>query len=280
MILKSFYRKSTTKNFFAILVLIFTFFAILIFSNKEYILKVNKQYKNSALILEDIDEKEYEKIINISGIIETVEGIKGVIGTRTVMIKMEDSVDIKNDNFLVPSSLQEIINQNEVYAIIIDKETVKLTAQEYYNQDTSGEDIIKVNKATYQKLTKIVNKRIYFLFLDNWLLKDTIANKIKSNISVEPIIFEHCEGNNCNFNDVILMFTIFKILAIAIFLIIFVLSVVNLVNEDKEINKLYKYLGFKSTQIYFILIKKIGSLLIFTIIAGIIIALIISFIFI
>lgn len=280
MILKGFYRKSTTKNFFAILVLIFTFFAVLIFANKEYVSNINKQYKNSALILENIEEKEYKKIMNISGIAKTMEGIIGVIDNRTVMIKMEDSEDIKNDSFIVPDTLEEIIGQNDDYSIIIGNQTVKLSAQGYYIQDISGEYIIKVNKNTYQKLAKIVNDRVYILFIDNWLAKDSITKKIKSNISVEPIIFEHCEGNNCNFDNVILMFKIFKTLALVIFVIIFVLSVVNLVNEDKNINKLYKYLGFKNSKIYLIMIKKIISLLVLSIITSIIISIIIKIIFI
>ncbi len=255
MIIKSFFRKKISKIYIFIFFIIFSFLYILNWSMNKYIVCANEDYHGSyILLISDIDlNLKLKKISNI----KTVQtGIETKIEDEQIFLIFDES--LSNNEIMIPSVYKSDYNVGDKIFLMIDN-----SEQEFIIKNFSDE----TNNTMYYISNQIINNKnnyVYKLDLKNWTQREKTIKKINTQVKEnENFEIYHYQQKKSNIDyDVIVSFFVYLILAIIIvFCFLLFNTIINILEDEKQINKLYNYLGFHKRLIIIISVMKIFSLL-------------------
>lgn len=276
LILKSFFRKKTTKIYLIIFTSILTIMFNLILTKQKLINECIDFYDGSTITFES-SKNALEKIKQIDNIKKITYGLPAKVNNSNVLAYLIKDEKLKSNEayyltniseyeLSIPSTI-EINYNNTIHTYNISKKINSKTMVLAY--------IIYISEEEYNLLVNDSQNYIYILEYENHLkLNETIDN-IENNINTEKIeIMNNKKIPNKidNFESDITIYSIFSRISFIIFFITFIIILKNTLLDENNINYLYKYLGFtkRQTKIYNLL--KIISLIFISIILALIIA--------
>ncbi|MDD2409824.1 MAG: hypothetical protein PHD03_03795 [Bacilli bacterium] len=269
MILKSFYRKKTTKIYLLIFILIFSVLGAVIIGKDYYIKKANLNYTNSFLYIssaKDIDVNNIQNVENFN---------KALFNDRFYYVAYNNILD--EDKIIFPSIFKESYKINDQIEYMGKKNNYTFTIIDYYNVKNIS-PILYINSHTLEKLNKENNSYGYILKLKKWSQKDDTIKYIIKTYNIEPITSE-IKTTNIDFTQHINSFTIYAYIIIIIFIIACIFTIYNILNDEKEKSYIYRSLGYSKKKTFKLQLVNIISLFVITSICSIILITIIKLIF-
>ncbi len=268
MLLKSFFRKRTIKNYFIIFLLTFTLIFTSCFLKRFYIDKQNELYKTSYIWF-------YTNDINIKEIKH--ENIKDVVvGLWLDRYTFVKSSQLSGDEIIVPSektfpTAEEIYHINDNFSL------------EEYNlnlriiEKNEFDDLYYISENNFEKLNNSNMEKIYIVTLKSYLPENQKVTEdfLQDKFNIILGFKNNAQGRR-DYLGRINMINLFVIICVIFFSIVFVITLINIVVDEQKTNKLYYVIGYNKVRIFLILISKVITLLILPLI----VSLGISFIFI
>lgn len=268
MLLKSFFRKRTIKNYFIIFLLTFTLIFTSCFLKRFYIDKQNELYKTSYIWF-------YTNDINIKEIKH--ENIKDVVvGLWLDRYTFVKSSQLSGDEIIVPNektfpTAEEIYHINDNFSL------------EEYNlnlriiEKNEFDDLYYISENNFEKLNNSNMEKIYIVTLKSYLPENQKVTEdfLQDKFNIILGFKNNAQGRR-DYLGRINMINLFVIICVIFFSIVFVITLINIVVDEQKTNKLYYVIGYNKVRIFLILISKVITLLILPLI----VSLGISFIFI
>lgn len=264
ILLKSFFRKKTIKNYFIIFLLTFTLIFTSCFLKRFYIDKQNELYKTSYFYFDvkdiDIDEIKYDNIK------EVFLGIRD--SNYNIFVKSDK---VSDNEIIVPNerehpSLKEIYHVNESF--LLDETELKI--KEVINFD----NLYYISANNLEKIKNNDVNTVYIVTLKSYLPEEQIKTEdfLRNKFNIIPDFKNNAQGRR-DYLGRINMINIFVIMCVIFFSIVFVITLINIVVDEQKTNKLYYVIGYNKMKIVLIFISKV----IFLFIIPLLLALIISF---
>lgn len=256
MLIKSFFRKKTIKNYFIIFLLTFTLIFTSCFLKRFYIDKQNELYKTSYIwfYTEDIniDEIKQENIKDVA---------EGIITNKGFFRKSDKVLD---DEIIVPNikeypTLEERYHINDNFSLEDYNLNLRIKAKNDFD------DLYYISVNNFEKLNNSDSdmEKIYIVTLKSYLpenQKDT-ENFLQDKFNIILGFKNNVQGRR-NYLGRIKMINIFMIICVIFFSIVFVITLINIVVDEQKTNKLYYVIGYNKLKIVLIFISKVISLLI------------------
>lgn len=249
MLLRSFYRKLSTKIYLIIFILLFLTLWCLLFSKEKFIEDYNKNFKESFIYLEtnDVVKLEDKNIINV---LECIN-----YGNIYVLVdeSLQEHEIIVSDNFKQNVSESYILSDVKNYEFII-KEKYK-SSSILFN--------VYVSQSVFNQLVLDKGIKGYYISINNWIDNEKIVSNLKKNYKGECYSF-NTSLSDIDYEALFTNINFFINLLIIIFLILFVISILYIINDQKETEYLYYVLGFNRKRILFIRYTNIILLFVFS----------------
>lgn len=249
MILKSFYKKKSTKIYLIIFSLIFTIFGVVLIGKNYYTEKYNQNYSDAFLYVEAEGEMSFA---DIDGVSEVKEAIKNGIFVFTY----SDVLELKDDEVSIPDiwgdSYTTIDFETE------SGEVISFSVSSYYESDAVT-PIVYVNKNTLDILLDASQYHSYMLKLDNWDQHERIANEIFDLYNVEPIAYM-TSNSDIDYSSIVKNFSTYTYIVIGIFILVSIFTVYNIIIDEKKKNYIYRSLGYTKSSVIRIQLINIVSI--------------------
>lgn len=264
ILLKSFFRKKTIKNYFIIFLLTFTLIFTSCFLKRFYIDKQNELYKTSYFYFDvkdiDVDEIKYDNIK------EVFLGIRD--SNYNIFVKSDK---VSDNEIIVPNerehpSLKEIYHVNESF--LLDETELKI--KEVINFD----NLYYISANNLEKIKNNDVNTVYIVTLKSYLPEEQIKTEdfLRNKFNIIPDFKNNAQGRR-DYLGRINMINLFVIICVIFFSIVFVITLINIVVDEQKTNKLYFVIGYNKFKIVLIFISKV----IFLLIIPLLLSLIISF---
>lgn len=271
MIIKSFYRKKTTKMYIVIFFFIALTFGIVLVGKDYYKKRYNDNFINSyieVLAKEDID---LSKVKNVKSSMKAFGcGIFYCIGSETVN-ENECIVPNNNKDIFPVGNFANAYDYNRTYNY-----TFKVVG--YYEAIGKLSRYIYINNNQLEQLRIKENTYNYVVKLKDWGKSEETLLNIKKKFNVEAYLVKASEAN-VDFDSTIRNFTIFTYLIIGIFILVSVFTINNMIQDEKENNYVYRSLGYSKMKVGKILTLKIGSLFLISFLMSSVVVIVIKVIF-
>ena len=236
MIIKSFYRKNTTKKYLIILMSIFLIFNIIIIGRNYYIEKMNENYSNTFVLI-----NSYNNDLNYK--------VKTTITYDDIYYILIDN-NLSDSEVMIPKSLNKDIidNKIDIYNVIFDN---------VVTTDNYPGIFIYMNET---KFNLINIDHSFIILVDDFYHID----KLKNELYEKKYDYNICEisKTNLNIKKNIQIFNVLLYLIILIVIIVLIIVIYNVVYNEKNNNKLYNSLGYKKITIVKLVLLKVISLVI------------------
>lgn len=235
--LKSFYRKLSTKIYLFIFVLLFLVLWCLLFSKEKFIIEYNKNYEDSFIYLETNDLVKFDN----KNIVNNLE----CIYYDNVYVLIDES--LKDNEIIIDDSFNQNISDTFILA---DVNNYEFTIKEKIETSSILFNVY-VNRKIFDKL--VIDKGIsgYYISIKNWNDNEKIVSSLKNNYSGQCYSF-NTSVSDIDYDTLFTNISFFINLLIIIFVIIFVISIFYIINDQKETEYLYYVLGFnKKTVLFF-----------------------------
>lgn len=265
MILKSFYRKRTTKIYFIILVLIMCAFATIVIGRNKYIDEYNKNYDNSFIYVESAKSLSLDHVEHVSKVEEAIKS--------GFFYYMLDKNIIDHKEAIIPSFFKKSYPRNS----FIEEEDNSFVVKGFYDMPYMM-PIVYINEDVFKEISSKKNKKGYILKIDSWIEYDEVVKYITKNTKSEAWGFE-INKSNVDYSQLIDNFTLYSYIIIAIFILVIIITLYNVTNDQKEKEYLYRSLGYAKKKIYMIQFVNILSLYVFSMLVSLILIFIVKFIF-
>jgi hypothetical protein len=263
VLLKSFFRRKTTKLYIIIFIILSISFVVSSGLKKYFIEFANSNYKGS-LVYVNIGKEAQEKlnsINNISNIYQSVEvKIENVeyIFINTSYINYEDNLD-KYD-ILVPNLY---INDIKIGDKININDDIELTVKGYFDSSSYPFVIIANEELINYLIDNDIGKNAYTIVLENWLNRDDTFNELTTTFNLEYITMNIVYNHNVSLDFFVKVFNVLMNIIVLLFVIIFIATIYSIINDELKNQLLYKCMGY--TKINLIKLISIKLLLILTI---------------
>lgn len=266
IILRSFFRKRTTRIYVLIFSLLLTVITAILLGKNYFLEYANNVYCGSHITLyasEDITDAILKQL-NIS---DVKKGLVYNIDNDTIIIF--DDKSLEGNEIITPKYIDDTLSD-----ISLD---ISGKSYDFHIADKKGtNNYFFISDSLYLELANSYNSDYqYIIYLEDWFKVDKTIDNIRKNISYnfdKDIITFETKTINLDVKPIIIIFNIVTIIFISAFLITFVLSIENLLLDEKKISYLYCCLGYSKKLVEIITIIKV----LFLIVLAIIIPLLIS----
>lgn len=253
ILLKSFFRKKTIKNYLIIFLLIFTLIFIAYRLKDYYIKKNNEIYKSSYIEFKDTNISK-ESIIN-----NNIKNIKEKIVCRydnsfkyfIADDNVSDGETLAPKEMLPPNSNTKTVEIGDILTSLdIDLE---FRVTEIQLEDT----FYHISKNDFEKLKNKDFELSYAITLKDYRYKDDTEKELQEKFSNAFISFRNETRRPSDYTSRIEMINIFVIICVIFFGIVFVITLINIIIDEGKTNKLYYVIGYNKVKIGLIFISKV-----------------------
>ena len=254
LILKSFFRRKTTKNYIIIFTSIYFIMFILLLFKGYYIGLNNIANKNSYIYMDN--EQDFEILKRFKDIDNIEDGCLVNIDNQEYIFIKDDS--LKNNEIIVPS-YSEDLNVNDTldfnYGKYLNLFVVKNKQEDKYNFR-----FYSVNSEQFNKILGEEDSSLIKIFtLKNWLKSNSILMNMNKEMIGNTVIF-NSRAAMANFEGIINLLNVFIVLCIIVFIILLFLSIFNIYMNDKKNNFMYEVVGISKMKVWGYFILKIAIL--------------------
>ncbi len=267
MILKSFYRKKTTKIYLLIFILIFTILGVVLIGKNRYIEKINEDFSDSFIYFSS------DSLLNLTDIEGAVE-LKKAIKVDIYFYTYNDEKNIGEYEAIIPNILKGNFALNDYIELNVGNTSISLRVKDYYEHE-SVTPIIYLNKASLEQLISYSGKYSYILKIKEWNKHEEISERLFNTYHTAPFIF-NVSKSNIDLSQTVKKYSTYAYIIIGIFVIVSVFTVYNIIIDEKKKNYIYRSLGYSKFKILVNLIYNIASLFILSLIGSGILVLITS----
>lgn len=271
MLIKSFFRKKTIRNYFVIFFLIFASIFSCLVVRKVYTDKYNELNKQSFIAVKDpaMDIKDI-KNDNIKDIVEGIE-INGTIYRIDNSLKDNETIAPRELRWFPKGEVNVVGEKHTIQNAGLDLDIVEVSYDIGY---------FLVNENTYQKLIDSEAVKAYVISLKNYLISNETEQQIYDEFA-DNTPFIYYRNNNPSPKDYvgrISSLNFFMTICAILFGIVFIITFINIIIDEQKTNKLYHVIGYNKSQIFSIFLKKIICLLGLPLVLAIIVACIVGII--
>lgn len=254
LILKSFFRKKTTKNYIIIFTSIYFIMFILLLFKGYYIGLNNDANKNSYIYIDNAQDfeilKRFKDIDNIE------EGCLVNIDNQEYIFIKDDS--LKNNEIVVPN-YSEDLNVNDTLDFNYGKYS-NLFVVKNKQEDNYNFRFYSVNSEQFNKILGEEDSSLIKIFtLKNWLKSNSLLKNMNKEMVGNTVIF-NSRASMANFEGIINLLNVFIVLCIIVFIILLFLSIFNIYMNDKKNNFMYEVVGISKMKVWGYFILKIAIL--------------------
>ena len=254
LILKSFFRKKTTKNYIIIFTSIYFIMFILLLFKGYYIGLNNDANKNSYIYIDNAQDfeilKRFKDIDNIE------EGCLVNIDNQEYIFIKDDS--LKNNEIGVPN-YSEDLNVNDTLDFNYGKDS-NLFVVKNKQEDNYNFRFYSVNSEQFNKILGEEDSSLIKIFtLKNWLKSNSLLKNMNKEMVGNTVIF-NSRASMANFEGIINLLNVFIVLCIIVFIILLFLSIFNIYMNDKKNNFMYEVVGISKMKVWGYFILKIAIL--------------------
>ncbi len=254
LILKSFFRKKTTKNYIIIFTSIYFIMFILLLFKGYYIGLNNDANKNSYIYIDNAQDfeilKRFKDIDNIE------EGCLVNIDNQEYIFIKDDS--LKNNEIVVPN-YSEDLNVNDTLDFNYGKDS-NLFVVKNKQEDNYNFRFYSVNSEQFNKILGEEDSSLIKIFtLKNWLKSNSLLKNMNKEMVGNTVIF-NSRASMANFEGIINLLNVFIVLCIIVFIILLFLSIFNIYMNDKKNNFMYEVVGISKMKVWGYFILKIAIL--------------------
>ena len=194
LILKSFYRKKSTKIYLTVITLLFIGIISLFIARYYNINEANKIYYKSYIIF-SANKEDLTKIENIKGINSLKFGLKGQNTTKDCMEEPDcepNYLVIFNDNTIVKNHAKITLFNPKTDILLFNNEKITFTIDQII--ETKKEEnysSLYISKTDFNTLSSKTNEYFYILTPKKWLDREKIIKTLKKEIPSLSNLEEH-----------------------------------------------------------------------------------------
>lgn len=273
MLLKSFYRKRTSKIYLIVFTLIFLALYMIIFGKSYYREYINESFKGSYIKFDLSKDKIIPEL-------EGVTNLQEVVNLNKYFLLSNSSFNLNNYEILI----SPFYDDNKMM------ETVKKTLGELgidtslytfkFSDEVNAYNFFYVNPFTYDILDNQVNNddNTYVGDLYDWINFEEFISKLEVELDTEINAYI-VSTDILRYIDIYNGFNIFLYLLLFLFIVLSIITIINVLIDEKKTNFLYRIIGYSNKQKRLIVISKLLSLLVVSLLLGTISSLILKIIF-
>lgn len=261
LLVKSFFRKKTTKIYFIIFVLIFTFLLILMKYKKEYIQLANENFSGSYIEISFSNLEERMK--HIHNIKDIQKGFSMISEFETYYYFSKDGLSEHgvsvNKNLFSEVQLGQQIELNingKQYIFVVEH---LFDHHHFYNTIFVNRNILEMILKDNEDLNTI-----YRIDLNNWIKRDRTIKKLKKSFHLSDLTMYLTKKQDINFDSIVFVCDVLFIFLVIIFTIIFFISLLNILSEEKKMNFIYYCIGYRNINLLCINFFKLFLLILFS----------------
>lgn len=281
ILLKSFFRKKTTK----IYIIVFIILALsLVISNslKNYFIQfANSNYEGSFIYTESNDYN-LDNLKSIKNIKQIYKSAILNINNIMVLFTNPDFINYKEslaeNLILIPQIYQNDYKIGDNFNININDINLDLKVKGYFNSNNYPFIYIINSKLIDEMIINNMGINAYAIKLNNWIDRDDTLNKIRETLKVENISTHIVNHHQMNFDFLIKVFNIILNMIIASFIIISIITLFNICNDERKKHMIYKSMGYSNQQLTILMITKITIIICIMLLATLLGFLIIKYI--
>ena len=254
LILKSFFRRKTTRNYIIIFTSIYFIMFILLLFKGYYIGLNNDANKNSYIYIDN--EQDFKILKRFKDIDNIEEGCLVNIDNQEYIFIKDDS--LKNNEIVVPS-YSEDLNVNDTLDFNYGKYS-NLFVVKNKQEDKYNFRFYSVNSEQFNKILGEEDSSLIKIFtLKNWLKSNSLLKNMNKEMIGNTVIF-NSRASMANFEGIINLLNVFIVLCIIVFIILLFLSIFNIYMNDKKNNFMYEVVGISKMKVWGYFILKIAIL--------------------
>ncbi len=261
LILKSFFRKKTTRTYFAIYTLLLLVLMVLLCTKIVLEDKENSLYNGSYIIVNSSDNEKLKEIKNIKDIKETIV-IKEDYDNYVLVYNR--NYELNNNEVIISSKLKESININENIDIVLNDLNMTLLVKNYENNNTYN--IFYISNELYDKL-KNVSSTSFIITLKNWQKYENTLQELRKYYKSDNVMIYYNKDNS-SYETFIIVVNVILIALFILFSIVLIMTCFNLIEDEKIKNKIYYKLGYPKKDLRYYVIFKIILLMLVSIVAA------------
>ena len=266
LILKSFFRRKTTRNYIIIFISIYFIMFILLLFKGYYIGLNNIANKNSYIYMDN--EQDFEILKRFKDIDNIEDGCLVNIDNQEYIFIKDDS--LKNNEIVVPN-YSEDLNVNDTLDFNYGKYS-NLFVVKNKQEDNYNFRFYSVNSEQFNKILGEEDSSLIKIFtLKNWLKSNSLLKNMNKEMIGNTVIF-NSRASMANFEGIINLLNVFIVLCIIVFIILLFLSIFNIYMNDKKNNFMYEVVGISKMKVWGYFILKIAILQLATGIVSLVIA--------
>ena len=272
MLLKSFYRKRTTKIYLIIFTLIFLALYMVIFGKSYYRKYINESFEGSYITFTLSKDKDFPKL-------EGVTNLQEVVNLDNYFLLSNSSFNLDNYEILI----SPFYNDSKMMEAVQERLAKLGIDTSLYNFEFSDEvytnNFFYANPFTYTILDNQINSNdnTYVGKLYDWIDFEEFISELEGELGTEIDCLIMADA--MQYIDIYHGFNIFLYLLLFLFVILSIISIVNVLIDEKKTNFLYRIIGYSNKHKRLIVISKLLSLLVFSLLLGTISSLILKVIF-
>ena len=255
MLLKSFFRKKTIRNYFIIFLLTFTLMFSSVLLKRYYMDKQEDLYKTSYIWFNtddiNINEVKHENIKDV------------VVGLWVGKYTFAKSDKVSDNEIIVPNertypTAEEVYQVNDNFSL--EEYNLNLRIKEKNEFD----DLYYISDNNFEKLKSSNNiQSIYIVTLKSYFIEEqrNTDNAIRDKFDIIPGFKDNAQGRR-DYLGRISMLNIFMVICLIFFGIVFIITLINIFIDEQKTNHLYFVIGYNKVRIFFIFISKLITLLV------------------
>lgn len=259
MLLKSFFRKKTIRNYFIIFLLTFTLMFSSVLLKRFYIVKQNELYDTSYIYFNtdgiDINEIKHEDIKDV---------VVGLWLDNDIFVKSDkvsdDEIIVYNKRMVYNDgtnfSFEEVYQVNDNFPL--EEYNLNLRIKEKNKFD----DLYYISSNNYEKIKNSGVQKVYIVTLKSYFCDENkVEEYLQTKFNITTLYKNNAQGRK-DYLGRISMLNIFMVICLIFFGIVFIITLINIFIDEQKTNHLYFVIGYNKVRIFFIFISKLITLLV------------------
>lgn len=259
MLLKSFFRKKTIRNYFIIFLLTFTLMFSSVLLKRFYIVKQNELYDTSYIYFNtdgiDINEIKHEDIKDV---------VVGLWLDNDIFVKSDkvsdDEIIVHNKRMVYNDgtnfSFEEVYQVNDNFPL--EEYNLNLRIKEKNKFD----DLYYISSNNYEKIKNSGVQKVYIVTLKSYFCDENkVEEYLQTKFNITTLYKNNAQGRK-DYLGRISMLNIFMVICLIFFGIVFIITLINIFIDEQKTNHLYFVIGYNKVRIFFIFISKLITLLV------------------
>lgn len=261
LLLKSFFRKKTTKIYFIIICLIFSIF-LFVDSSRNYYNKFIKDYELGYRLIFKSSKSNYNSIKEIKNIKDIYLALENEEISEIWYIIRDDNSSLRDNEIMIPPKNKVYNPVNSTLNFTYNNNLFTFVIKDFNNYENNYD--FKINAKVFDDIASSKDIITYIVSLKKYSNKDqTIAElSEKINDDIRSINVKTSNPNLDTFEVYHNLLFILELILLFAFTIVLVITISNIILDESKITFLYSCLGFNKTQIRNNSIKKIFILII------------------